>query len=238
MFLEPGTYDLRSNSVHLADGTSLVGSGQDVTTLLLDNTNGIGVGDQTLIANVTVRNTRDSSATSTDVISIDGDEGVILRDLRVISDDDSGIAVIAGGSVLIDGLTMITGDAGVTLGVRQSAGASHVTIVGSTIVTGRSAIWGVPPGSTVTVRDSALTSGRDTLNAYLGGSLTVEHSTVTASSSGQTWARVNPALSTSPVWRLAHVHVVAAQGFNSTGLSTAPVCVAMSTPAGSSDTCP
>jgi len=239
LFLEPGIYDLGSTStVHLRDGVSLVGSGQDVTTVLLDNFNGIGTGDGTLIADLTLRNTRDSASTATKVITVSGDQGVILRDLRVISDADAGITVDAAGSMLIDGLTMTTGDTGLSLAQGGTADTSHVTVVDSTFVTGRSAIWGVPSGSSVTVRSTSLTSNRDTLDAYLGGSLTVEHSTVTATSSGASWANVNPTISTSPVWRLAHVHVVSPVGFDWTGLATPPICVAMSTPAGSSDTCP
>jgi hypothetical protein len=237
IFVEPGRYDLGAGAVELDDHVSLVGSGRGVTSLLVNTFAGIEVASGTTIADLTVENLLDASGTASKVITLTRADGAVLRDIELISQFDSGIQIGSSGEVLLDGVELDVGDAGVSVTKLSTlTPPSIVTIAGSTITSGRGAVWGVDDGDIVMVRESRLTSTVDTIDAYQGGRVVVEHSTVTAT--GGAWARVRTNIDVQTVYEVAQTHIVTQQPFASGGLATPPRCVAISTPTGSSNTCP
>jgi hypothetical protein len=237
IFVEPGRYDLGAGTLELDDHVSLVGAGRGATSLLIDTFAGIEVASGTTIADLTVENLLNASGTASKVITLTRAEGAVLRDIELISEFDSGIQIGSSGEVLLDGVELEAGDVGVSVTKLSTlTPPSFVTIIGSTITSGRAAVWGVDDGDIVTVRDSRLTSTVDTIDAYQGGRVVVEHSTVTATTGA--WARVRTNIDVQTVYEVAQTHIETAQPFNSAGLTTAPRCVAVSTATGSSDTCP
>jgi hypothetical protein len=237
IFVEPGRYDLGTGAIALDDHVSLVGSGRGVTEILLDTILGLEVTSGTTIADLTIENLMDATGTPSKVITLSRANDAVLRDIEIVSQFDAGIQIGSSGEVLLDGVEIDVEDAGVSVTKLSSlAPTSQVTIIGSTIDSGRAAVWGVDDGDIVMVRDSRLTSNVDTINAYQGGKVVVEHSTVTATAGA--WAKVATAIDVQTVYEVAQTHVVTQQPFNSTGLITPPRCVGITTPAGSSDTCP
>jgi hypothetical protein len=237
IFAEPGRYDLGTGAIELDDHVSLVGAGRGVTEIVIDTISGLEVTAGTTIADLTIENLMDASSTPSKVITLSRANDATLRDIEVVSDFDSAIAIGSSGEVLLDGVEVDVGDAGVSVTRLSSlAPTSTVTIIGSTITSGRAAIWGVDEGDLVMVRDSRLSSGVDTINAYQGGKVVVEHSTVTATVGA--WAGVITAIDVLTVYEVAQTHIVTQQPFNSAGLLTPPKCVGISTPTGTQNTCP
>jgi hypothetical protein len=237
IFVEPGVYDLRVGTVTLEPYVSIVGSGRGVTTLILDTFAGIEVSTGSTIADLTIENVQDSATTASKVLTLTRADGAVLRDLEIISQFDSGIQIGSSADVLLDGVEVDAGDLGIAVtSLSGIAPPSTVTIIGSTISSLRAGIWGLDDGNLVEVRDSRIESERDTINAYQGGKVVIEHSTVVASVGA--WARINTAIDLQTVYVITHTHIETQQSFASAGLLTPPRCVAVTTSAGTGDTCP
>lgn len=237
IFVEPGSFDLGAEPIVLADFVSLVGSGRGVTSVFLETQNGLEVGRRATIADLTIENVMIATGTPSKVLTLSRAHNAVLRDIEVVSGADSGISILSSSEVLLDGVDVNTGDRGILV-TRSSAltPPSTVTVIGSTVTSERSAIWGLDAEELVTIRESTLVAEDDTINAYQGGRVVIEHSRITATVGA--WAAISPTISVDPVYEVVQSHIVTQQPFDWAALNTPPMCVGITTPSGSIDTCP